>query len=167
MKQYLEGPPDRFGNTKNVNLKNVTNIAFENYINRDSQEEYKIIFNFNYSVSLKNDFEKQIPDYCYFIMTDKEKYDDYVDTLNPLINEYKWIAPIINGRVSRITNPECISFISTDPRKNRVILNLNTSVSFYSNVSRKTSDFIYLDFADPTEYKDNLLYIRGQLDGEL
>jgi len=165
--QFITGPEDKFGNKKIVNLKNVSNIAFEHYTNRDGDLEYKIIFNFNYFVSLRNNYQKHIPDYTYFITEDKKVYDAYVDTLDTLINSYNWIAPLIDGRVSRIANPDCIGFISTDPRKNRIILNLNTSVSFYNNVDRITSDFIYLDFKDPEEYKENLEYIKGQLETEL
>jgi len=166
MRQFIKGPADKFGNSKIVNLKAVSNIAFEAYINRFSVQEYKIIFNMGYPVSLKTDYSKHISDYVYFIYQDKAEYERTVDILSDLINHHGWIAPLINGVVTRITNPESISFISTDPRKNRVILNLNTSVSFYNNNARLTSDFIYLDFNTPEEYIENFAYIKAQLDKE-
>ncbi len=167
MLQYITGPKDKFGNSKIANLKNVSNIAFIEETNRFGEIQWKIIFNFNYSVSLKNDNNKLISDYVYFVFTDKSEYDTTTNELSKLINDYGWIAPIINGEVSRITNPDCISFIATDPRKNRVILNLSTSVSFWNDYSRRTSDFIYIDFDTKDEYLENLEYIKGQLDREL
>ena len=164
MRQFVQGPKDKFGNAKIVNLKSVSNIAFEAYINRFGIQEYKIIFNMGYPVSLKTDYTKLISDYVYFVYQDKESYERTVDNLADLINVHGWIAPLINGVVTRITNPDCISFISTDPRKNRVILNLNTSVSFYNNNQRLTSDFIYLDFSSEQEYIENYAYIKAQLE---
>lgn len=166
MRQYIQGPKDKFGNAKTVNIKAVSNIAFEAYINRFGIQEYKIIFNMGYPVSLKVDYTKLISDYVYFVYQDKTEYESTVDALADLINVHGWIAPLIRGVVSRITNPERISFISTDPRKNRVILNLNTSVSFYNNNDRLTSDFIYLDFSSEQEYIENYTYIKAQLDNE-
>ena len=164
MLQFINGPKDKFGNSKIVNLKAVSNIAFEAYINRFGVQEYKIIFNMGYPVSLKTDYKKLISDYVYFVYQDRDEYERTVDTLSGLINEHGWIAPLINGVVTRITNPDYISFISTDPRKNRIILNLSTSVSFYNNNERLTSDFIYLDFTSQQEYIENYAYIRAQLE---
>ncbi len=163
MKKFVTGPaPDN----KMVNLENVTNIGFEEYYNRDGKLTYKIIFNYNYGVSLRNDFQKIISDYNYFVYSEAEKpdYDKLTDQLSELINEKGWIAPLINGTVSRIANPKLISFVATDKRKNRIILNLATTVSFYSNIQRKTSDFLYFDFGSEEEFNENLEYIRAQLD---
>jgi len=159
---FIEGPKDKYGNTKIVNLENVTNIAFEQYTNRFKKEEWKIIFNYNYGISLRNDYSKHIADYTYFVFQDEDLYQLAVDKLDPLI-EAGWLAPMVNNNVSRIVNPKAISFIAQDPSKNRIIVNLATSVSFWNNTSRITSDFIYLDFSSPQEYRENVLYMSGQL----
>ena len=163
MRKFVQGPmPDN----KIVNLDNVSNIAFEEYKDRDENQKYKIIFNFNYAVSLKSNDDKLISDYVYFVYDNKSEYDVMIDELSKLINEKMWIAPMIGGYVSRIANPDKISFVATDSRKNRIILNLATSVSFYSSYSRKTSDFLYFDFLNEQEYKENLEYIKEQLNQE-
>ncbi len=162
MKKFVTGPAPDY---KMVNLNNVSNIAFEEFYNRDQELCYKVIFNFDYSVSLKNDYQKIIADYVYFVYSDRNEYNQITDELSGLINEHSWIAPLINGVVTRIANPDKISFLATDTRKNRIILNLNTSVSFYSNTARKTSDFLYFDFVSLDEYNENLIYIKEQLEG--
>ena len=160
MKQFITGPAPDY---KVVNLKEVTNIAFEIYTNREGKTVYKIIFNFNVPVSLKNNIIKIIPDYMYFVYYDEEEYQKTVDILNDLINESMWLAPSIDGRVKRIINPDKITFIARDPRHNRIIVNLSTSISFYSDYKRRTSDFIYFDFTDPEEFEAEYQYMMEQL----
>jgi len=160
MRKFVEGPKPDY---KIVNLDNVSNIAFEEYQDRDNNMKYKIIFNFNYGVSLNSNDAKVISDYVYYVYDTREEYDKMSDELSRLINEKMWIAPIINGNVSRIANPDKISFIATDPIKNRIILNLATTVSFYSNYDKMTSDFMYFDFSNKEEYMENLIYIKEQL----
>ena len=164
MKQFMVGPgPDN----KVINLKQVSNIGFEFYIDRNGEDTWKIIINFGYGVSLKNDFSKEISDYQYFVFHDKEQYDDYVTDLTDLINDSNWLAPKVNGEVKRIINPDLISFIATDKRKNRIILNLAASVSFYKTNQRKTSDFLFIDFDTEEEFKSEYQYMRSQLVQEM
>jgi len=164
MKQFITGPaPD----SKIVNLKQVSNIGFEFYTDRNGRDTWKIIINFSYGVSLKNDFQKSISDYQYFVFHDETEYNRYVDVLNNLINENGWLAPKVNGIVKRIINPDMISFIATDSRKNRIILNLATTVSFYNNNNRKTSDFLFIDFDSEQDFLDEYKYMLAQLDRDL
>ena len=157
MKKFITGPGPDY---KIVNLDNVTNIAFE-----ETDKSYKIIFNMNYGVSLKHKTDKIIPDYVYFKYEkhQEQEKDQVLQELDKLINEKMWIAPVIDNEVTRIANPRYISFIATDEYKNRIILNLSTSISFHSDNKRKTSDFMYLDFTNKEEYKNNLEYIKDQL----
>jgi len=164
MTQFITGPEERFGNSRIVNLKSVTNIAFEEFVNRHNQMTYKIILNFSYGISLKKNTKKRVPDYCYFIYDEKDAYDVMVDTLTDLIHEKEWIAPRIGGVINRIINPDKISFISKDPGHNRIIINIAASVSFYNDFERITSDFIFLDFSDEQEYEENLEYLKASLD---
>ena len=160
MTQFITGPAhDR----KIINIKQVSNIGFENYIDRNNQETWKIIINFAYGVSLKNEYRKQISDYQYLVFHDESEYQVYVDEFSKLINDYSWLAPRIGGAVKRIINPDMISFIATDLRKNRVIVNLASSVSFYNNVDRKTSDFLFIDFNSLNEFKLEYQYMVSKL----
>ena len=164
MQQYIIGPaPDE----KIVNLSKVSNIAFDTYVNHNQVRIWKIIFNMSYSVSLKNQPNKLIPDYIYFVYEDKNQYQKTVNVLNGLINEHQWIAPFVgsgdSAKVTRIVNPEMISFVATDKRKNRIILNLASPVSFWNDENRLTSDFIYFNFGTEKDFKNELSYIRDQL----
>ena len=163
MKQYCTGPGPDY---KIVNLQNVTNIAFETYNDRNGKETYKLIFNFDYNVSLKQDYSKMIPDYIYFITHDKLEYENYMTEMSELINKQGWLAPKIGTEINRIINPDKISFVATDKRKNRVIFNLTTSVSFYSQNNRITSDFIYIDFPTIEEFENEYKYMRDQLNSK-
>ena len=164
MKQFIQGPPDKFGNTKTVNIKNCSSIAFEHGTDRFKEKYWKIIFNYNYSVSLNKNIDKKIPDYTYFRFPNEEEYNKIRDKLNVLINEHKWLAPKIKGKVSRIINPDNISFLAVDPGKFRVILNLNNSISYFNDYRRLSSDFVYIDFETEEEFLSEYEYIKDQLD---
>jgi len=160
---FIEGPVDQYGDTKIVNLDQVSNIGFDEGIDRFGNPKYKIIYNFTYPISLKNNVQKQVPDYVYHVYTDYTEYQKQVSKLNQQINEAKWFAPIINNTVSRIVNPKFISFISTDKSKNRIITNLSCSVSFYNDYNRRTSDFIFFDFEDKETMESEFLYLKDIL----
>jgi len=145
---------------KFVNLKEVTSIAFEEYSDRYSQKRYKIIFNMSYGVSLRHDQEKIISDYVYSVYDDNQDFTENVNYLLGLVDEYQWIKM----KEPRIVNPEHISFVTQDPRKNRIILNLAASVSFHGDSASKTSDFIYLNCSNPEEFTERLETIREQLE---
>jgi hypothetical protein len=158
MKQFFETSDGKL-----VNLNNVTNIVFDpDFTDRFGNKKSKIIFNLDYYVSLQKS-DKKVADYVYSIYTDKNEYDKAVDVLNKLVNEKSWIAPITHGAIFKIINPEKISFMTTDDDNYRVILNLNTTVSFHMDYHRMTSDFVYLNFKDWDEYQNNIVYITELL----
>lgn len=138
-------------NDKIVNTDNVSNISIE---------ENKIIFNMNYSVSLHENLNKMIPDYVYFSFTKFEKTDfEYIENK---IRSLGWISSEYgctkNGNWKpnkRIINPKCLSFIKIDDIKNRIIFNLNASVSFYKSDLEKTSDFVFYDYDDEGEFRED------------
>ncbi len=161
MKQFITGPsPDN----KIVNLSKVSNIAFEYYVDRNGIDTWKIIYNFSFSISLKNNIQKKVPDYHYMVYKDKLEYDKKVEELNDLVNVYGWLAPRVKGSIDRIVNPDYISFIATDTKKKRIILNLTTSVSFWNDLERLSSDFIYVDFPTIEEFHLEYEYLKDQLD---
>jgi hypothetical protein len=162
---FLEGPKDKFANSKIVNLDQVSNVSFNEETDRFGNLIYKIIMNFGYQISLKGHNEKRIADYCYFVFEEsqKEDYLKYQDHFADQINQGLWIAPKINRKINRIVNPDYVSFVAVDPGKFRVIMNLACSVSWYSNPDRMSSDFIYLDFRDHEEYKQEFNYIKDQI----
>ena len=150
-----------------VNLNSVTNIVFdENWTDRFGNHKPKIIFNFDYPVTLPKT-DKKISDYKYMIFDTKSEYELKVKELEFLVNEMGWIAPIVNNRIDKIINPDKISFMTHDDNNQRIILNLNTSVSFHGDYSRLTSDFVYINFNDWEEYVNGLKYIRDLLKGRL
>ena len=160
MKQYF-----LTNDNKLVNLSNVTNIVFEeDFTDRFQNKKSKIIFNFDYQVTLPKS-SKKVPDYVYSVYPEdqKDKYLNDVALLNRLVNEKNWIAPIINGKIQKIINPEKISFMTTDEDNLRIIINLNIPVSFHMDYSRLTSDFVYLNCTTYDEYKQNLYYIEEML----
>ena len=160
MKQFITGPkPDE----KIVNLKEVSNIGFEKFSDRQGHEAFKIIINFGYGVSLKSDYGKIIPDYQYFIFYDENEYQKYLDELESLISDQGWLAPKVGNVVKRLINPDKISFISTDYSKNRLIFNLAAQTSFYNNNMRKTSDFLFVNFTSAEEMDSEYEYVKDAL----
>jgi len=158
MKQFIETPTGEL-----INLKNVSNIVFmPDNTTRQGQHKPKIIFNFDYHVSLPKS-DKKISDYYYLIFDSMEEYKNTEKELNKLINEYNWVAPIVNGKIDKIVNPDKISFVTQDDDKKRIIINLNSSVSFHGNYFRYTGDFCYFTHDDYNEYKRNLSYVKGLL----
>ena len=160
--QFLETPDKDL-----INLQSVSNIVFDpDWTDRQGNHKPKIIFNFDYQVSLPGS-DKKIADYKYIIFGDKKDYDQYVFILNQLVNEQpngkNWLAPMINGKVNKIINPDKISFVTSDDSNLRIILNLRTPVSFHNNYKRMTSDFVYLNHNNWDEYQNNLGYITGNL----
>ena len=158
MNQFIETSDGRI-----INLDNVSNIVFdENWTDRFGNHKPKIIFNFCYSVSLPKS-DKRISDYAYLIFNSTEEYKDTEKKLEKLINEKHWIAPVINNKIQKIINPDKISFMTSDDNNLRIILNLNTSVSFHGDYQRMTSDFVYINNTNATEYINNLKYIQELL----
>ena len=138
MKQYFITNDHKY-----VNLKETTSIAFEDSGN------YKIIFNMNYGISLKN---KIISDYVYSVYNTYEEFEHNLLYLMKLTEDYSWIK----CKDPRIINPDHISFVTSDPYRNRIIINIASSVSFNGNTKNKTSDFIYINCDDKTEYNERL-----------
>ena len=112
-KMFLTGPApdnkfDRFlrksDHNKIMNMKEVTNIGFEHYFDRNDRETWKIILNFGYPVSLPNDFSKLVSDYQYIVLHDLDEYNAYIDELSNLINNHMWLAPRVDGKITRIIN---------------------------------------------------------------
>ena len=158
MNQFIEG---NCGDL--INLESVSNIVFdEDWTDRFGNHKPKIIFNFSYPVSLPRS-EKKISDYKYLIFKSKEEYKVLEKELEKLVNEKRWIAPVIDNKIQKIINPDKISFMTSDDDNLRIILNLCTSVSFHGDYERLTSDFVYLNCTNVSEYQNNLSYIRGLL----
>ena len=146
-----------------INLCSVSNVVFvPDWKDRFGNHKPKIIYNFDYTVSLPRS-EKKVVDYKYSIFESLNKYEQEAKQLNKAINELGWLAPIINNKIDKIINPNKISFITKDDDNLRIIINLNAPVSFHMDYSRLTSDFIYLNCTDWDEYQNNLRQIMGIL----
>lgn len=131
---------------KIVNTNAVTNIVIE---------ARKIIFNLDYSVSLQDEQDKHIPDYVYMYFDTSEEMEDVkqkIKVLNWITSDY---GTTYNGNYksnNRIVNPNAISFVKFEDRKNRIIFNLRNSISFSRNILSKTSDFVYYDHENQDDY---------------
>jgi hypothetical protein len=147
MQQFFETQDNKF-----VNLRETTSIAFE-----EQKGKFKIIFNMNYGITLGTG--KIISDYIYSVYRNREYFEEDFYYLMGLVDEYQWIK----CKEPRIINPDHISFVTQDPNKNRVIINIASSVSFHDNKS-KTSDFVYINLDNKKEYQDYLSGLREQLE---
>ena len=138
-----------------INLENVSSAMFE---------ETKTIFNFNYSISLRGNLDRMIPDYVYAFQNDKEKAK-----IRKILTENNWLNFPESDNPNRYVNPKAISFIKYENRKKgsyqkyRIIMNLNTSVSLSNDIYVKTSDAVYADFFDKTEFDKAVKYIQNVL----
>ena len=139
---------------KSVNLREVTSIAFE------EKNNFKIIFNMSYPVSLRSNPNKLISDYVYSIYNNRKDFRNDVNYLMNLVEEYQWIK----AKEPRIINPDYISFITQDYNKNRIIINIASSVSFHGLDESKTSDFVYINCNTKDEFKERLRKIRDITD---
>jgi len=156
MKQFFETPVDRAGKERSVNLKNVTNIAF---INQPDRGVHKIIFNLDSSVNLKGT-DQVIPDYVYAIYQTEDEYTKACDTLTQLQN-HGWLMPKVNNNVSRMINPEKITFITTDAKKNRLIVVLKTTITIKpKGKNQYNPDFMFFDFDNAVELQSELAYAK-------
>jgi len=114
-----------------INFENVSSIY-------NDKERNKIIINFNYSIKLKN---KIIPDYLYINYETSEEEKNILDKIQLITNSW------IKNR-DRFVNPKMISSIKFDDKRNRIIVNLNYTISAKDNEGNMilTSDFSYIDF---------------------
>lgn len=114
-----------------INFENVSSIY-------NDKERNKIIINFNYSIKLKN---KIIPDYLYINYETVEEEKNILDKIQLITNNW------IKNR-DRFVNPKMISSIKFDDKRNRIIVNLNYTISAKDNEGNMilTSDFSYIDF---------------------
>ncbi len=122
---------------KIIELDNVSNIA----IVRAGKSD-KVIFNMNHSVKIFND--KYTADYVYWEFYSNEELSQIKKLIIDKIPN--WILPIENGQ--RYINPKCVSSISIDDYRNRVIFNLNYNVTHPKEIDKLTSDFVFQDFQD-------------------
>lgn len=118
-------------NDRHVNLKNVANIVFL---------EDKVVFNFNYAVSLKVPPKKLISDYVYTSDITEETLDN-----NEYINEN--FIKIDNGSLYYV-NKNCISSFKKDSRNLKLIFNFNHSVSVDTPNVESSSEFLYIKYVD-------------------
>ena len=114
-----------------INFENVSSIY-------NDKERNKIIINFNYSIKLKN---KIIPDYLYINYETSEEEKNILDKIQLITNNW------IKNR-DRFVNPKMVSSIKFDDKRNRIIVNLNYTISAKDNEGNMilTSDFSYIDF---------------------
>jgi len=121
-----------------VNFENVSSIC-------NDDERNKIIINYNYNVKLK---DKLIPDYLYINYETEEEKEAILDKVKIITSS--WIR-----NKDRFVNPKMVSSIKFDDERNRIIVNLNYTITAKNsrNESILTSDFLYIDFETEDLYK--------------
>lgn len=132
----------KVSDTHIINLDTVTSVVELNDSNR-------VVFNFDYPITInKNGEELQRSDYHYVdgknAVTLKEHLGDILERNNFIKLKNKYI------------NPSHIALLKFDDERKRVIINLNTTISFKNkdNTKQLTSDFIYIDAVSVEEYSD-------------
>lgn len=135
-------------NDRYVNLENVANIVFL---------EDKVVFNFNYAVSLKMPPKKLISDYIYTSDVDESSLDN-----NDFIIEN--FIKIDNGSVYYV-NKKCISSFKKDSRNLKLIFNFNHSVSVDTLNVESSSEFLYIKYVDLNTLNNAYRRIVSDLEG--
>lgn len=135
-------------NDRYVNLENVANIVFL---------EDKVVFNFNYAVSLKMPPKKLISDYIYTSDVDESSLDN-----NDFIIEN--FIKIDNGSVYYV-NKKCISSFKKDSRNLKLIFNFNHSVSVDTPNVESSSEFLYIKYVDLNTLNNAYRRIVSDLEG--
>jgi len=136
----------KYKNEKIVNLGNVSNIFIDNHEDGSG----KVIFNMNYSVKIFSN--KFTPDYVYWNYQTEEELNEVKGIFMPFIDAMSWVKPEENGQ--RYINTQCISSISIDENKNRVIFNLNYNVTHPKDNNKLTSDFVFFNFSDKEAFNN-------------
>jgi hypothetical protein len=136
----------KYKNEKIVNLGNVSNIFIDNHEDGSG----KVIFNMNYSVKIFSN--KFTPDYVYWNYQTEEELNEVKGIFMPFIDAMSWVKPKENGQ--RYINIQCISSISIDENKNRVIFNLNYNVTHPKDNNKLTSDFVFFHFSDKEAFNN-------------
>lgn len=134
-----------------INLDNVNSVV-------EIENKNRIVFNFNYPVTvIKGDEKLQRSDYVY--------YDDYrkFTTLEALHETFANAGFVNFG--NKWINLKNVAFIKFDANRNRIIINFNSSISFKNknNEMQLTSDFIYIDSKNISDYEENLQLIENYL----
>ena len=135
-------------NDRYVNLENVANIVFL---------EDKVVFNFNYAVTLKMPPKKLISDYIYTSDVDESSLDN-----NDFIIEN--FIKIDNGSVYYV-NKKCISSFKKDSRNLKLIFNFNHSVSVDTPSVESSSEFLYIKYVDLNTLNNAYRRIVSDLEG--
>ena len=121
-----------------VNFDNVSSIF-------NDEERNKIVINFNYAIKIKN---KIIPDYLYINYETKEQAEEMLAKIKIITSS--WIK-----NKDRFVNPKMVSSIKFDDERNRIILNLNYSITAKDANGNEilTSDFSYINFETKELYE--------------
>ena len=143
-------------NDRIINLQNVSNI---NIVTRDQ----RIVFNLNYGIEIeKRGKTKVISDYVYLDTRSTDDFNNAKDEVQ--FNDYveKHFIKHRNGYI----NKNEISSVKFSDKKNRVIFNLSHSITFTdynTQEDRLTSEFVYVDFTEFSEYKSYSATVKQTL----
>lgn len=143
---------------KLVNLMNVSNI---NIVRNNNKNQYRIVFNMNYSIEMVTTKRtKIISDYVYWDFKSIPELEDALQDIES--NEY-----FENNFIDKLTDEGYINSNEISSIKfvhNRVIFNLSHSVTFMDKGAEKlTSEFVYINCDSALEYKEYVKYLQETL----
>jgi hypothetical protein len=133
----------QIGGGKIINLDLVSNIAF-------LEHKQRIIFNMSHSIEIKNDDTNEtstIADYKYWELPSIEEYNAAAVSLT---NKISSIGFLISSSTNKAINPLHISYVNVDHSKNRIVFNLNTSITSRLN-GLLTNDYVFWNANSDTE----------------
>lgn len=148
-------------NDRLINLKNVSNI---NIVKEYDRSRFRIIFNMNYNIEIQNYRQsKMISDYVYWDGIDEDDLLHNIIHLNG--NKYFQDNFIKQLEGEGYINKNEISSVKFSEKKHRVIFNLSHPVTFtdFDGNDKITSEFVYVNCNDYTQYKEYVQYIQEQI----
>jgi hypothetical protein len=140
-----------------LNLDTVTNITFLPTHNR-------IVYNFSNNIEIngKNGIQV-IADYRYDDCTPTTYMDKYSE-LTTKLYELKFIEPIYKTYGHHWVNPKWITFINIDKKRNRLMFNLNNSVTKPVGTEiMLVNDFVYWTHDTEAELQASVDYVFNLL----
>lgn len=130
-----------------INLDNVTNIGF-------LDNKLKIVFNFNCSIdSDKKGRIQLVADYRYWSFDNVDDYNNAISDLEKLIiNDKNWII----HKNHHWVNLKYVTHINSDKAKNRIIFNLNNSITRDTRLGEDSliNDFVFWTFENSEDFNN-------------
>lgn len=145
-----------------INLAKVSNVAFKDEF--AAKERGRIIFNFCYSIQIKNEIGESIfiPDYKYSDNIDPDVFYSEVESLKSQLKKAGFIEP--SSDYHYWVNKNHISYITKDVYRKKIIFNLSTPISkTLDDKQAVINDFVFWSFDDSSFMNEVYEYVLTNL----